>query len=69
MIGPGKYDSICTLVREQTKARGAIVIVIDGHLGGGFSVQADFNTTLKLPEILETMAKEIRQSFETHGVH
>ena len=59
-IGRGRYDDLCTIVREQTNARGAVVIVIDDPDGNGFSVQADTATTLRLPSILESMAKQIR---------
>jgi hypothetical protein len=61
-FGPGKYDDLCTEVRNKTKARGAIVIIIDGEHGSGFSCQADLMVTLMLPEILEDMAKQIRES-------
>lgn len=60
-IGPGKYDDLCTLVRKRTKARCAIVIVIDGAKGSGFSCQADAFTTLQLPEILELVARQMRE--------
>ena len=46
---------------ERAKARGAIVIVIEGERGGGVSVQADIVTTLKLPEMLEKIAQDIRE--------
>jgi hypothetical protein len=61
-IGPGKYDDLCTLVREQAKAQGVIVIVIDGSKGTGFSCQADHLTTARLPAILESVAADIRRS-------
>lgn len=38
-IGPGKYDELCTVVREGAQAEGAVVIVIGGNRGSGFSVQ------------------------------
>lgn len=61
--GPGKYDPICTHVREQTEARAAIVIVLDGNKGTGFSVQATYQLhPERLANILETVAKEIRES-------
>ena len=67
--GPGKYDDLCTLVREQAGIHeegvgadrgGAIVIVIGGSRGDGFSVQADFATTITLPNMLESIAAQIR---------
>ena len=60
MEGPGKYDDICTMVRENTQATGAIVIVVDGNKGSGFSVQTispDFASIL--PKILRLMADDL----------
>lgn len=37
MKGPGKYDQLCTMVREEAGAEGgAIVIIFDGNQGSGF---------------------------------
>lgn len=58
--GPGKYDDLCTKVRDEANALGAIIIVINGEKGSGFSVQADLHTTLELPDLLENIAKQIR---------
>jgi hypothetical protein len=63
--GPGKYDYECTLVRAITDATGVAVIVIGGNRGGGFSVQcADPVLLGRLPEMLESMAKDIRTDLE-----
>lgn len=60
-VGPGKYDDLCTLVMEKTKARAAIVIVIGGEHGEGFSVQTgDLRVMAFLPEIIEQVAASIR---------
>lgn len=69
MMGPGKYDDLCTIVREQAQAAGVIVIVIGGNKGSGFSCQADLMATAKLPDLLEIMAAEIRKDMEgdKHG--
>jgi len=66
-LGPGKYDFVCSIVREHVgmtpdSPGGVIVIVIGGDKGNGFSVQADLQTTLGLPDLLEHMAREIRKS-------
>jgi hypothetical protein len=61
MIGPGKYDALATHVRETTRARAVLLIVIDGAAGSGFSCQADIETTLALPAILERVAADIRR--------
>jgi len=60
-LGPGKYDDLTTLVMERTKADGAILIVIGGALGHGFSVQADARTALNLPKLLRQIADDIEQ--------
>lgn len=64
MIGPGKYDDLCTEVRERTKATGVILLVMGGEHGGGFSCQTDLATTLLLPDILEDIARTIRADME-----
>jgi hypothetical protein len=65
-IGPGKYDDICTMVRERVgigdEGGGVIVIVFGGNRGNGFSCQADLLTTLALPDVLEETARQIRGS-------
>jgi hypothetical protein len=61
-LGPGKHDAYCTQVREETKATGVVLIVIGPE--PGFSCQADAETTLRLPDILENVARQIRASFE-----
>lgn len=63
-LGPGKYDDLCSYVSEQTgiadTGGGVIVIVIGGNRGSGFSCQADLKTTLGLPDLLESVAQQIR---------
>lgn len=64
--GPGKYDDLCTLVREGAQAEVAIVIVINGVHGSGFSVQGvtdqEALTRVHLPALLEDLARRIRAS-------
>lgn len=59
MIGPGKYDDLCTKAREDAKARGAILIIIDGERGAGFSCQADLAVLCGLPAALRSLANQI----------
>ena len=65
-IGPGKYDDVCSYVVEQVgigaQGGGVIVIVFGGNKGNGFSCQADLRTTVLLPDMLENIAKQIRES-------
>jgi len=63
-IGPGKYDDICTMAREQAKADGAIVIIINGERGMGFSCQGNAETLMMLPSLLESVARQIRKDVE-----
>ena len=62
--GPGKYDDLCTEVRTAAGAEAAIVIVIGGNRGSGFSVQVHGeDMTARLPELLRNMADEIERSW------
>lgn len=60
--GPGKYDVLCTLVRDLSEARAALVIVLDGNKGSGFSVQVtDPFIFAGLADLLEETARQIRK--------
>jgi hypothetical protein len=59
MLGAGKYDELCTYVREQAQAEGTLLLVLGGTKGNGFSLQADLVTTLRLPAILRDLAARI----------
>jgi hypothetical protein len=50
-------------LRESTNARCAMVIVLDGDKGGGFSVQADAESLLlvNIPQILRSTADQIEK--------
>ena len=61
-IGPGKYDSIATIVRETTIAEGVAVLVFNGAAGSGFSIQADPLIVASMPRMLRFMADEIERS-------
>ena len=60
MNNPGKYDDLCTMVREATQAKGVVLIIYDGNKGLGCSVQATMSALMNLPEILEVTANGIR---------
>jgi citrate lyase alpha subunit len=63
-LGPGKYDKLCTHVREQAKADAAIVIVLNGNLGDGFSMQTErLEALVALPDILRDTARQIEESY------
>ena len=63
-IGPGKYDDLCTLVRKKAKAQAAIVIIVGGEKGEGFSCQTVL-PAFDIAEALENVAKQMRQSMAT----
>jgi len=58
--GAGKYNEECTKVRESTGADSTILIVTNGIKGSGFAVQATPADLVRLPDMLEMMAKKIR---------
>lgn len=60
-LGPGKYDEVCTEIRERLNANGIILIVIEGDKGNGFSCQGNAQTILRLPGTLEQVAKQMRE--------
>lgn len=57
--GPGKYDDLCTTVRDLARSEGAAVIVINGCLGSGFSVQLTEGLRLAMPAMLRLLADQI----------
>lgn len=70
MIGPGKYDDLCTHAREASDASAVILIVLGGNKGPGFCVQASPEEALALPAILRHIAAEIEREDnreEQHG--
>jgi hypothetical protein len=64
--GPGKYDELATMVRESTKAKGVLLIVFEGHLGSGFSMQMlGINETMLIPSMLRDIADQIEEDMKT----
>jgi len=64
-IGPGKYDDICTMVRERVgiddrQGGGVFVIVVGGNRGNGFSCQCDLQTMTTLPDMLQHIVDQMR---------
>lgn len=64
MIGAGKYDEECTKLRENTKAKGVIIMVVDGNKGEGFSVQATPDVMPSLPAILRKIADDMEANIK-----
>lgn len=67
-LGPGRYDDICTEIRERVHAKGGIVlIVMGGYRGPGFSAQLDLLTTISMPRILREVAQQIEDDLPHLG--
>jgi len=64
--GPGKYDSLATLVRRRARARAVIVLVMQGDHGNGFSVQGDDESMRIIVPLLRTMADDIEKDLESN---
>ena len=55
----GLFDTACTHVRDMPRARCAVVIVIDGELGSGYSVVGPLEAQVLLPDILHKIADSL----------
>lgn len=62
MQGPSKYDKECAAIRIATEARSALLIVLGGKRGNGFSAQTHPADAMVIPELLRIMADEIEKS-------
>lgn len=65
-LGPGKYDDLCEYVRNKAgvigmPAQGALVIVVGGTKGSGFSMKSDALLIQMLPGILRNVADQIEK--------
>ena len=58
-FGPGKYGDALTMARKLCGASAAILIVFDGELGRGFSVQAPAGVLIDIPKMLRNTADSI----------
>jgi hypothetical protein len=58
-IGTGKYDQLCRHACGEAGAIAAILVIFDGNLGSGFSVQAPWEMTPDMPKILRNLAARI----------
>ena len=67
MLGPGKYDDLCTEIREATEAEGVILIIIGGNKGQGFSAQLSPEATVKMPAVLRSIADQIEDDARLLG--
>lgn len=61
MIGPGKYDNLTTEIRRLTDANGAVLIILDGRIGSGFSAQVEPEAAERMPAILRQVADQMEE--------
>jgi hypothetical protein len=61
MFGPGKYDDVCKQVKESTKAKAVLLVVVDGEHGHGISCKMDFIIAQQMPNILRAAADEMER--------
>jgi len=61
MIGAGKYDQICTEVRLKTRAKGVILVIVDGKKGNGFNCQLPPGLMAAIPNVLRKLATDIER--------
>ena len=62
--GKGKYDAYCVAARDALKANLVGMFVVEGVIGGGFSVVGEERLMWLLPKMLRAIADEIE---ETHA--
>lgn len=61
-LGPGKYDDLCTLVREMAQAKACVLIIGDGARGHGFSAQIAVGDLIGAIEVTQHLAKVLRDA-------
>jgi hypothetical protein len=61
MFGPGKYDDLCKQIKDSTKAKGLLLVILDGDRGTGASCKMDFEIVKQMPNILRAVADEMEQ--------
>lgn len=66
--GGGKYDAECVALLQRFKARAVLLVVIEGELGTGMSHSGDEASKRELPDVLGTVALNIRAA-QRLGLH
>lgn len=67
-LGPGKYDDLCTMVKEQSQAEGVVLIIVGGNKGVGFSAQLTAPQMVSLPLVLRNIADKIEEDYRNGRV-
>jgi hypothetical protein len=63
-LGPGKYDAICTQAREQAEAEAALLVILGGNKGSGFSVQVQVHANMVLLRALPALLRDVADQIE-----
>lgn len=58
-FGPGKYDAELNIAKAMAGATNAVLLIIDGRHGGGFSAQLTPALTAGIPTMLRSIADSI----------
>ena len=66
MLGSSRYDEIVTILRTSLQAEAVLLIVINGIRGSGSGCQQMEHIAPMMPDMLEAMAKEMREDNERH---
>ena len=61
--GPGRFDLLCTYVREKSKAEASAVVILSSKDGAGFSVQCPKALSKTLAGVFRHVADEIEREF------
>jgi hypothetical protein len=68
----GRYDEVCERARDETKARGVVLYVLEGDKGSGFSCTSSAADARRLnadlPRLLRQMADAIEAAPAPDGV-
>lgn len=56
----GRYEPECVELQERLIASGVVLIVIQGERGSGISVRCDDQFQYGLPDMLESIARDLR---------
>jgi len=59
MTAPHNYDTEATELRVKLKAKGIVLVVAEGELGSGISIQASQDTLRMIPFLLRKIADKL----------
>ena len=66
--GAGKYDPLLTIARGEAMSNNAVLLIMDGVYGGGFSVQVEPRNLKKLPDLLRDLADAIQADIDASAL-